>query len=148
MMTVATLTRMPNYRMMQIPALAELYVRVVREASQVAAACGVPVDDWQGLFPVKTVAALPIDDAVRLVIGHGAELERRGATRVKVSMLQSAEAERPLEVEAIQGFIVREAARRGVDVPILSVAHPLLSGMNEHYDEVSTSREPAPDAPA
>ena len=67
-------------------------------------------------------ADLDPDEAERLV---GAMVAASGDT--VTSMLQDTRAGRPTEHDAIQGALLRRAARHGVEVPTVAVVHALLA---------------------
>jgi 2-dehydropantoate 2-reductase len=49
------------------------------------------------------------------------------------SMLEDVEAERPTEVELINGALVREAERLGVDAPLQTALYALVTGREAAY---------------
>src|SRR5262249_57641531 len=51
------------------------------------------------------------------------------------SMLEDVEARRPTEVELINGALVREAERRGVDVPLQTALYRLVKAREASYSE-------------
>jgi 2-dehydropantoate 2-reductase len=57
---------------------------------------------------------------------------RRGSAHYP-SMLEDVEAKRRTEVESINGALVREAERLGVDVPLQRVVHALVRGREASY---------------
>jgi len=127
------LTGLHLHQIFTTPELAQLYVDMVREGSGVATAVGVELDDWGSLFPVRTIAAAPADEALALALAHGDRLVAAGMTEITVSMLQSVRTRRRLEVEAIQGYLRREGARLGVPTPITDLCHRVLTGMDATY---------------
>jgi 2-dehydropantoate 2-reductase len=48
-------------------------------------------------------------------------------------MLEDVEARRPTEVELINGSLVREAARHGVDVPLQTALYRLVKAKEASY---------------
>ena len=54
-------------------------------------------------------------------------------TEITVSMLQSVQSRRRLEVEAIQGHLCREGARLGVPTPATDLCYRILAGMDATY---------------
>jgi 2-dehydropantoate 2-reductase len=115
------------------PELARLYVDFVREGFAVAAAAGVELEDWGSLFPVRTVATAEPDDALEVALAHGRRLVEAGMTEITVSMLQSVQRRRRLEVEAIQGYLSREGARLDVPTPLNDLSYRILAGMDATY---------------
>jgi ketopantoate reductase len=122
-MTMTTLPRLPFDRALQDAALADLYVRLLREAAAVAGSGPGAVEllDLPGTFPVHTLSTVNHAEAVELVRERGREMARAGHTNITVSMLKDVQDGRRLELDAIHRYVVREAERRGVPVP-LSVA--------------------------
>jgi 2-dehydropantoate 2-reductase len=57
---------------------------------------------------------------------------RRGSAHYP-SMLEDVEARRPTEVELINGSLVREAARLGVDVPLHKALYRLVKAKEASY---------------
>jgi 2-dehydropantoate 2-reductase len=115
------------------PELARLYVDMVREGFAVAEASGVPLEDWASLFPVRTVATATRQEALEVALAHGRRLAEAGMTQITVSMLQSVQTRRRLEVDAIQGFLCREGARLGVPTPLNDLCRRVLVGMDDAY---------------
>jgi 2-dehydropantoate 2-reductase len=115
------------------PELARLYVDMVREGFGVAESAGVELDDWASLFPVRTVATVPPDEALEVALAHGRRLVEAGMTQITVSMLQSVQTRRRLEVDAIQGYLCREGARHGVPTPLTALCNRILVGMDATY---------------
>jgi 2-dehydropantoate 2-reductase len=130
-MTIAALPRLPFHRALLDDELAGVYMTSLREGAAVAAAVGVELDDWPGMFPVRTLVALPDAEAVEAVHERGRAMEAAGATDVRVSMLSDIERGRPLEFGAVHGFLVEEAARLGVDAPLTEAARDLLAALDE-----------------
>jgi 2-dehydropantoate 2-reductase len=130
-MAVPALVRLPLHACLVSEPLAELYVTLVREGIAIAAANGVEVHDGPVGYPLRQIAAAPDDEAVALVRERGRALEAAGMTEIRVSMLQSIERGRRTEVDAVHGFLVREAARLGVDAPATLLCHRLLAGIDE-----------------
>jgi 2-dehydropantoate 2-reductase len=57
---------------------------------------------------------------------------RRGSAHFP-SMLEDVEARRPTEVELINGALVREAERAGVDAPLHTALYRLVSAREASY---------------
>jgi 2-dehydropantoate 2-reductase len=130
-MAVPALVRLPLHACLVSEPLAALYVTLVREGVAIASAAGVEVDDEPVGYPLRAIASAPEHEAVALVRERGRALEAAGMTEIRVSMLQSVERGRRIEVDAVQGFLVREAARLGVEAPGTVACHRLLSGIDE-----------------
>jgi 2-dehydropantoate 2-reductase len=132
-MALTALTRRMFHEIFLAPELAEVLRQLIVEGSQVASALGVELDDWPHLLPVRTLAELPHDEALERIRTHGQRLVDLGMTQVRISMLQSVERERSLEVESIHGFLSRAAERTGVDTPATTLCYRLLAGMNRYF---------------
>jgi 2-dehydropantoate 2-reductase len=125
-MTITALPRLSFHRALLDPSLASVYMDSLHEGAAVASAAGGELDDWPGMFPVRTLVGLAPERAVEAVHERGRQMEAAGATDVRVSMLADIEAGRPLEVGAVHGFLVQEAERLGVDVPVTRAALDLF----------------------
>ena len=129
-MSLTALSRQPFHCVLLDAQLSALYVRLLEEGAAVAAAAGVELDDLPGMFPVRTLAAAPRAEAVAAVRERGRSMAEAGATGVRISMLTDIERGRRLELDAVQGFLVAEAGRRGVPVPLSEVCLDLLSAVD------------------
>ena len=127
------LTGLYLHEIFTTPELARLYVDMVREGHDVAEAEGIQLEDWGALFPVRTIATAPPDEALALALAHGRRLVEGGMTQITVSMLQSVRSRRRLEVEAIQGYLCSAGARLGVPTPITALCYRVLTGMDATY---------------
>lgn len=132
-MALSALTRRRFHEVFLAPELAGLFSDLVVEGVAVARASGVEVDDWPQILPVRTLADLPRAEAVARIAAHGRDLEARGMTEIRISMLQSVERERRTEVEAIHGTLARAAARTGVPAPVTTLCYRLLAGMDRYF---------------
>jgi len=118
-MSLTATSHRPLHEVLLDGELSRHYVDAVREGMAVAAAAGIDVPDFPGLFPVRKIAHAPSPEAaVELVHARGRQLSASGATRVRISMLVDLERGRRLELEAVHGFLVSEAQRLGVEVPV------------------------------
>jgi 2-dehydropantoate 2-reductase len=108
------------------PELAALFVGLVREGTAVANASGIEIKDVRGLFPLQSIA----ETGPELVQATGRALEQRGATNVRVSMLEDIRRGRRLELDDVHGFLIAEAQRLGIDVPLIRERLDVLSGIS------------------
>jgi 2-dehydropantoate 2-reductase len=129
-MALAALTRMDLHELLLSPELAPLYVRLAREGAAVAGAAGVELDDGPLDFPLCRIVSADDVDAVELVRNEGRRMERAGMTSIRVSMLQSVERGRRIEVETVHGFLVREGERLGVPVPASRLFYSVLRAID------------------
>jgi 2-dehydropantoate 2-reductase len=88
---------------------------LTREATAVANALGYQID---------------VDE--RIALTH--ELLSRGG-RGKASMLQDVEAERKTEIDVINGAVVREADRMGIEVPVNRAMLALIGGLERSWQQ-------------
>ncbi|HEU5263326.1 MAG TPA: 2-dehydropantoate 2-reductase [Gaiellaceae bacterium] len=113
---VATLTALPHdhhFAAEDSPnALGHLVRRLMDEGKAVASAAGIP----------------PGDDPWEMNV----HATRRGSAH-RPSMLEDVEAERPTEIESINGALVREAERAGVSVPLQRALYALVRGKEASY---------------
>lgn len=130
-MALPALVRLPLHACLRSEPLAALYVELVREGMAIARAAGIEPDDGPVGYPLREIAEAADGDAVAIVRGRGRRLEEAGMTAIRVSMLQSIERGRRTEVDAVHGFLVREAARLDVPAPATGACHRLLRGLDE-----------------
>ena len=113
---VAALTRLPHDEHFaaegDVSDLGHLVHDLVTEGKAVAAAAGVELHDdpWE----MNVLAT------------------KRGSAHYP-SMLEDVEAHRPTEVELINGALVREAARQGVDAPLQTAVYRLVKAREASY---------------
>ena len=100
---VSLLTRSATDLMIDEPALTALFLAMMEESLAIAAAAGIPVS----VQPVQRLA-------ITRRLGH-----------VKTSMLQDAQAGRPVELEAIMGALVEVAATLAVPAPLLGAVYAM-----------------------
>jgi 2-dehydropantoate 2-reductase len=134
-MALTALPRVGLQTALADPLLSRCYAELVREGARVAERAGVQVGDWPGMVPVATLSALPLADGAALLQRRGQAIMAEGKARITSSMLRSVETGRPLEVDAVHGFLVAEAGRLGVDAPMLRLAHALLTAIDAQARE-------------
>jgi 2-dehydropantoate 2-reductase len=130
-MALSALARLNLHAVLLSPELAELYVSLAREGAAVASAAGVELDDGPLDFPLRRIVAAGDAEAVELVRTEGRRMEAAGMSSIRVSMLQSIERGRRTEVEAVHGFVVREAHRLGLPVPANELCYGLLRAIDK-----------------
>jgi 2-dehydropantoate 2-reductase len=115
---VAALTGLPHdchfAQTEQLSDLGHLVLDLVDEGKAVASAAGVELHDdpWE----MNVLAT------------------RRGHRHFP-SMLEDVDARRPTELESINGSLVREAGRLGVDVPLQTAVYRLVKAREASYSE-------------
>ena len=110
---VAALTRLPHdFHFAQRESLGDVMFGLIDEGKQVAAAAGIELHDdpWE----MNVLAT------------------QRGSAHYP-SMLEDVEAGRPTEVELINGALVREAGRVGVEAPLQTALYALVKGREASY---------------
>lgn len=127
--TLAVLTRLETYKFLSNPSTARISVRVMREAGQLAAALGIPLEDRPPL-PSASVMVGSEDQAADVLQRIGATL-REQAPQMRQSALQDVQRGRRLEVEETLGYALAQAGAVGLSLPTLEVCYHLLSGLNE-----------------
>ena len=131
-MTISALPQLPFHRALQDPGLADLYVRLLREAAVVAAddPDAIPLEDLPGMFPVGWLSTAGDGEAVALVQNVGRQMEQAGSTNVILSMLRDLQSGRRLELDAVHRFIVAEADRLAIEVPYSRACLELLEALD------------------
>jgi len=131
-MTMTAVPRLPFHRALEDPGLADLYMHLLREGADVAAAGEDSVEflDLPGMFPVRSYLAASHKEAVEMVRERGRQMERAGSTNVIVSMLRDLQTGRRLELDAVHGFLVAEGERLGVSVPYNRTCLELLLALD------------------
>ncbi len=131
-MTMTAVPQLPFHRALQDPGLADLYMRLLREGADVAAAGSEPVEflDLPGMFVVRSYLAASHDDAVAMVRERGRRMAQAGSTNVITSMLRDLQTGRRLELDAVHRFLVDEGDRLGVPVPYNRTCLELLLALD------------------
>jgi 2-dehydropantoate 2-reductase len=129
-MALAALSRMETYRIFKHPDLAWIAAKLTREVAQLPAKLGIPLLD-KGAFSAGTLSEVPFEAAVANFEQVGAQMEARGATAHKVSILQDLERGRRLEFEEMFGYAVRKGAELGVPLPTVELCYRLIKGIAE-----------------
>jgi 2-dehydropantoate 2-reductase len=110
---VAAVTHLPHdFHFADREHMGGLVEELMAEGKRVAAAAGIPLHDdpWE----MNVLAT------------------QRGSAHFP-SMLEDVEANRPTEVELINGALVREAERAGVDAPLQTALYALIRGREASY---------------
>ena len=127
---ICSLTRLEYYKILKNRELALLFAEIYREYARLAKATGIEVRDYPGL-EVKTISGADPEGATEILKARGEALEARSMTKVKPSLCQDIEAGRRTEYEAIFGYAIREAERKGVDMPLTRSVYQFLKGIDE-----------------
>jgi 2-dehydropantoate 2-reductase len=129
-MALSALTRMETYRIFKHPDLAWIAATLTRQVAQLPAQLGIPLLD-KGAFSAKTLSEMPFEAAVANFRQVGEQMEARGATAHKVSILQDLERGRRLEFDEMFGYAVRQGAELGVPLPTVEICYRLIKGIAE-----------------
>ena len=118
-MGVSLLARLPYHHVFVEAPARRVFYDLVAEAAAVATAAGATLVDLPGPLQAGTLMRVPRAEALDTLAGIGAAMVGRGQTSIRVSMLQSVESGRRLEVDAVFGDLVDVADRHGLAVPLL-----------------------------
>jgi 2-dehydropantoate 2-reductase len=129
-MALSVLTRLETYKYMQDPHTATVAASLLHEMIEIARARGIVLEDIP-IFSAKTLSQLSFDDTVAHMRRQGDWFASQAPTH-KVSILQDAEQGKPLEVEEVLGYAVRQAAELGVPTPTLDTCYKLIAGINSY----------------
>jgi 2-dehydropantoate 2-reductase len=125
---MSVLTRRYTGEYLQDPDIALTVARLVREAAQLPAAHGIPLQDISPM-PVLSLSTEDEADAVARVQAVGARMFAQAPLH-RLSALQDLLRGRRLEVEETVGYACREAAARGFAVPTLDTCYRVAAGIN------------------
>lgn len=129
---VSVLSRLPYYQICLSEPLAEVFVQLTRECAAVATACGSEVGDYPG-FNIKSLVEVSESEAVRSIVERGEDMERRGMTGMRISMLQDVERGHPTELEETIGDVVRRGAEANVPVPWMRLGYLVVRGIEANW---------------
>ncbi len=107
---------------------AALGARIIRETAALAAARGVTLADVSPM-PVASIATLPPEQAAARVAEVGRDMLAK-APNHRMSSLQDLEAGRRLEVHETLGYAVSEAARAGLEAPVLGLCYEICAALD------------------
>jgi 2-dehydropantoate 2-reductase len=129
-MGMSVLLRTPYHRVFTDPAAREVFLSIVADAAAIATAEGAHLVDLPGPLQAGTLVALPRPEALARLAAVGAAMVAAGPTEVRVSMLQSLESGRRLEVDAVFGSLVDRADRHGLAVPVLRAVTNVVTALD------------------
>jgi 2-dehydropantoate 2-reductase len=127
---ICSLTRLEYYKILKNRELALLFTEIYREYARLAKSKDIEMKDFPG-FEVKTISEADAKRAVEVLKARGEGLEARGMTKVKPSLCQDLEAGRKTEYEAIFGYAIREAEKKGIEMPLTWHIYQFLKGIDE-----------------
>jgi 2-dehydropantoate 2-reductase len=127
---VTSVLRISTPRLFRDPNLIRAYLSLVRETAAVAAAHGVPVDDYTN-FPIRTYVTRPDDETVA-ALSQKAFLApaATGGVESFASMTQDLRAGRAIEVDDVFADLVARGERAGVAAPRLRLVRDFLRGLD------------------
>lgn len=128
MMVLSVTTRTATWRYLSDPGSARVLVRLVREMGALMQALKIDLTD-ESVLPVATFCRASEDEAVATLTRIGREFELN-APGHRMSSLQDLEAGRSLEVHETLGYALREAARAGVDMPLVDTLYQLVAALD------------------
>lgn len=122
-MGMSILLRLPYHHVFVEPHARACFYDIVADASRIAAAVGVALVDLPGPLQAGSLMTAARAEALERLAEVGAQMVDAGQTSVRVSMLQSLESGRRLEVQAVFGDLIARADERGLEVPVLRAVH-------------------------
>ncbi len=125
---VSVVVRASIPRLFGTPDLVRAYLGLVRETAALAAACGVPVEDYTN-FPMRTYVTRPDEETVAERVKTPFLASTAGPEPFP-SMTQDLLAGRALEVDQVFDDLVQRADRAGVAVPRLRFVRDLIRGID------------------
>src|SRR5262245_5892736 len=127
---VTSVLRISTPRLFRDPHLIRSYLGLVRETAGIAAAHGVPVDDYTN-FPIRTYVTRPDEETVA-ALSQKAFLApaATGGVESFASMTQDLRAGRAIEVDDVFADLVERGERAGVAVPRLRLVRDFLRGLD------------------
>jgi 2-dehydropantoate 2-reductase len=143
-MGVSVMLRLPYHHVFVEPGARAAFHAIVSDAAQVAAAAGIALVDLPGPLQAGSLVAMPRDEALGRLESVGRAMVEAGQTSVRVSMLQSLETGRRLEVGAVFGDLVELADEHGLDVPVLRLVSSVVATLDEVMQRPGGPSGPTP----
>ena len=141
---VTSVLRISTPRLFRDPHLIRAYLGLVRETAAIAAAHGVPVDDFTN-FPIRTYVTRPDEETVA-ALSQKAFLApaATGGVESFASMTQDLRAGRAIEVDDVFADLVERGERAGVAVPRLRLVRDFLRGLDPGHQAELTQEHSLP----
>jgi 2-dehydropantoate 2-reductase len=127
LMAVQVITGLYVHDIFASPEPASLVKLILEEVDSLALTAGIELNDRAAPFPLVAVARARRDEGLELLRLAGERMRDNGLTTMRTSMLQSLEARRQKEVEAIHGAIVRYANKCHVPVPATTLCYRAIT---------------------
>ena len=134
-MGTTSLTRLNYHSIFELPGTREAFLDLALEASSIATAEGFNLVDLPGPLKVGHLVSLPRVDALQYLASLADNMIAAGQTSIKVSMLQSIERKRPIEVDAIFSDTLELANHHKLEVPKMRFVTHLLESIDTHIKE-------------
>jgi len=134
MALLSALTRLEIYRVLLDRGLATLFTTIVKEVGAVAAASGVPLEDFPPLL-AGSIYQAPLDKAVASLMEKGRVFEEKGFTHAVNSAAQDVMAGKKTEIEATGGDLVRRAREKGIPAPATEMAITLVRAIDTYHSK-------------
>jgi len=128
---LASLTRLRTNQSLQDPALAAVFLRIVKEGGNIMKAVGLTPDNPPHLLPIKHILESREEEIIREFVNRASKSHDE-EKKVTVSMLQDVLNNKEIEVEETFGYIIEIAQSKNVEIPTLRVIYALLRGLNRH----------------
>jgi 2-dehydropantoate 2-reductase len=138
-MGMTTLLRLPYHHVFVHADAREVFYDLVADAARVAAALGIPLVDLPGPLQAGSLMALPRAEALDRLAAVGDAMVANGQTQVIVSMLQSVQTGRRLEVEAVFGHLLDRGTALGLDLPLLTAVTRIVRTLDEVARDATSS---------
>ena len=130
-MGLSVLLRLPYHHVFVEPGARNVFYDVLREAADVATAEGASLVDLPGPLQAGSLMSAGRGIALARLAEVGRHMVAAGQTSVRVSMLQSLESGRRMEVDAVFGDLVASADRHGLAVPLLRAVTDIVRTLDE-----------------
>jgi 2-dehydropantoate 2-reductase len=139
---VACLTGAMFHQTMANPHFASVLVDVSRECSSLGLKKGLTLRPVPGMELVHQIATLSREKGIDAVVRKGRELEADGVVNVRSGMYLDLLRRRTTEADDQFGYVLDEAERHGMHLPLTSMAYRLIKGL-ESQPFVAEARDRA-----
>lgn len=130
-MGASVLLRLPYHHVFVEPGARRLFDAIARDAAAIAEAEGASLLDLPGPLQAGSLMAVTTDEAVARLAAVGDVMVAAGQTSVRVSMLQSLDSGRRLEVDAVFGALIGVADEHHLEVPVLRAIHHVVATLDD-----------------
>jgi 2-dehydropantoate 2-reductase len=130
-MGLSVLLRVPYHHVFVEPGARRVFYDVIADAATLAEAEGATLVDLPGPLQAGSLLTGSRSDALDRLAAVGARMVATGQTTTRVSMLQSLESGRRLEVQAVFTDLLDVADRHGLAVPLLRAVAELVGVLDD-----------------